>query len=117
MWSKRITSHSSEFPNRADVIQHLLHQMQAKKMVGSWAHIELVEESGWFSNLLWGKARWVEVAMNSESFDLNLGYRKNQSAELPEIPANWQKTGKMLWNVPVTDLQQLLDWIDSAFNK
>jgi hypothetical protein len=117
MWTKRVTSHSSEFPNRADVIRHLLQQLVDRRMVGSWAHIELVEESGWFFNLLSGKAPWVEVAMADDGFELSLGFRKNQSAELAQFPKSWQEAGKRLWKVPAIEFSMLCDWIDSSFAK
>ena len=117
MWSKRLTSHKPEFPNRADIIRHLLQQLVEKKMLESWVHLELVEVGGWFNNLLSGKAPWVEVAMRDDGFELNLGFRKNQSAELPQLPKSWQEAGKRQWKVSASEFPTLCDWIDLAFSK
>jgi hypothetical protein len=62
MWTKRFTSHNPEFPNRADVIRHLLQRMVEKKMIEAWVHLALVEEGGWFNNLL---SDWIDLSFTS----------------------------------------------------
>jgi hypothetical protein len=113
MCSKKVTSHTPEFPARADVIRSLIIRMKEERMVGSWAHLELVEERGWFSNLLGGIAPWIEVAMDEDIFQLNLGLGKDVSH--PVVP--WPEADKHLWKVPLSDSATLMDWIDSCFKK
>lgn len=91
--------------------------MVDKKWVESWVHLELVEDGGWFFNLLSGKAPWIEVAVTNGGSELNLGIKKNLRAELPQFPNKWAEHGKNSWTVPVADLPALCGWIDAFFSK
>ena len=79
----------------------------------SWAHMEVVNEGGWFKNLLHGKEPWIEVAfLNRQSLQLNLGVPKSQQESIPTVP--WPQDGKKLWTVPVKEIPELIEWIDKC---
>jgi hypothetical protein len=113
MWSKRVSSGTPEHPQTRDVSRALLIE---RGIETSWAHFEVVDESGWFGNLLSGKQPWIEVAfLNRESLELNPGIPKSMSASMPTIPEKWRDQAKRRWIVPVKDTDELTAWIDTCF--
>src|ERR1041384_5380187 len=117
MWTKRQTSHTPEYPKRIDLIAGLLRKMHDQEMVDAWVHLELIEDGGWFKNLLSGKAPWLEVALaENQCFELNLGCSKGRGSGAPNLPNNWQNKAKRLWSIPVSELSHLINWIDSFFS-
>jgi hypothetical protein len=116
MWTKRQNSHTSEFPERADLIKGLLQKMLDQKMVKTWVHFELIKEAGWFKNLLSGNAPFLEVALaDNDNFELNLGKSKDERVNQISTPGNWQSEKNGLHIVPVLELPQLVKWIDEFF--
>jgi len=117
MWTKRQNSHTSEFPNRIDLVKALLQEMVDKKMVEAWVHFELIKEGGWLKNLLYGNAPFLEVALtNKGCFELNLGKINGDELSRIAIPGNWKNEKQGLYNVPVSELPFLTKWIDDFFN-
>jgi hypothetical protein len=116
MWTKRQNSHTSKFPERVDLIKGLLQKMLNQKMVGAWVHFELIKEGGWFKNLLSGNAPFLEVALaDNDNFELNLGKPKDERVNQITTPGNWKSEKKGLHSVSVSELQQLVKWIDVLF--
>ncbi|MES1180861.1 MAG: hypothetical protein ABUL66_03265 [Verrucomicrobiota bacterium] len=110
MWSKRQNSHTSEFPERVDLIKGLLQKMLDQKMVGVWVHFELIKEAGWFKNLLSGNAPFLEVALaTSDNFAINLGKPEDKRVNQIATPGNWKSEKNGLHNVPVSELTQLVN--------
>jgi len=116
MWSKRSTSGSPEFPDRPSLIRALVNKLVAEKLVGAWVHLELVNEAGWFSNLLSGKAPWIELALDEDGFQLNPGFSKQLQPALPQFPEDWKKRDGKLGKVSVSQVDAVCGWIDAAFN-
>jgi hypothetical protein len=117
MWTKRQSSHASEFPKRIDLIKELLQKMLDQKMIDAWVHLELVNEAGWFKNLLLGKASFLEVALTNENcFELNLGKIKDETINRITMPQNWKNEEQGLYEVPIAELPLLIKWIDDFFN-
>jgi hypothetical protein len=95
MWTKRQNSHTSEYPERIDLIKSLLQKMLDQKMVGVWVHFELIKEAGWFKNLLSGNAPFLEVALaDDDNFELNLGKPKDEHVNQITMPGNWKSEKK-----------------------
>jgi hypothetical protein len=118
MWTKRQSSHTSEFPGRIDLIKGLLQKILDQKMVSAWVHFELINEAGWFKNLLRGNAPFLEVALRDESyFELNLGKIGNKNMGRISILGNWKNVKQGLYDVPITELPFLVKWINDFFNK
>jgi hypothetical protein len=115
MWTKRQSSHTSAFPDRIDLARELLQKMLDGKMVGAWVHFELINKDGWFKNLLYGKAPFLEVALSSEDcFELNLGKIKAEELSLA-MPRNWKSKKEGLHIIPTSELPSLIQWIDDFF--
>ncbi len=84
--------------------------MRDQKMVDAWVHFELIKEAGWFKNLLSGNAPFLEVALvDDDSFELNLGKPKDESASRIAMPGNWKSKAKGLHSVSVAELPQLVN--------
>jgi hypothetical protein len=116
MWTKRQNSHTSEYPERIDLIKSLLQKMLDQKMVGAWVHFELIKEAGWFKNLLSGNAPFLEVALaDDDNFELNLGKPKDERVNQITMPGNWKSEKKGLHSAPVSELPLLIKWIDDFF--
>ena len=87
-------------------------------MVSAWVHFELINEAGWFKNLLRGNAPFLEVALRDESyFELNLGKIGNKNMGRISILGNWKNVKQGLYDVPITELPFLVKWINDFFNK
>lgn len=87
-------------------------------MVDAWVHFELINEAGWFKNILHGNAPFLEVALRDEGhFDLNLGKVDNESMVRIPMPEKWKNVEQGLYDVPITELPYLVKWIDDSFNK
>ena len=111
MWSKRKTSHTDEYPTPRALMSALLAELITRKTEGAWVHFEVVSNRGWFKNLLFGKAPWMEIAMeDGQILQLNLGLGKPCSP----LPAKW-KQEKGLALIPISDLGELMDWMTSEF--
>jgi hypothetical protein len=79
----------------------------------SWTHFEVVAKAGWFGNLLYGNEPWVEVAYaDNESLQLNLGVGKRKEPIVPTVPEKWRQEADGLWSVPLTDVEELKEWLD-----
>jgi hypothetical protein len=90
--------------------------MLNQKMVGAWVHFELIKKGGWFKNLLSGNAPFLEVALvDNDNFELNLGKPKDERVNQFTTPGNWKSEKKGLHSVSVSELQQLVKWIDEFF--
>jgi hypothetical protein len=76
-------------------------------------HFETVAEWGWFKNLFLGKQPWVEVAfVNQKSLLLNAGVLDAKRGEITTIPDQWREDAKGLWNLPLTEVEDLINWTD-----
>ena len=114
--SRRLTSHTPEFSTRLALIKHLIDRLASENLLESWAHWELVDRRGYFFNVLFGRAPWLEVAFEGEAFQLNCDRREFDRSKAPEMPEHWQSIGKLLWRVPAEDSQLLIQWVDGYFN-
>jgi hypothetical protein len=83
----------------------------------AWAHFELIDARGWFSNLLWGRGAWIEVTLIDESnLQLTPGsLPRFQKESLPPVPTAWPQDKKGMWTVPVSARGELADWIEKTF--
>lgn len=116
MWSKRISSGTVEYPAPRDVFRTLLTRMRDRGIETSWVHLEVIAEGGWLKNLLTQREPWIEVALiNEQTLQLNLGIPKNKQAGLPTVPSEWTAVGKAIWNLPVAEVESLIDLIHRCF--
>jgi hypothetical protein len=103
-----ITSGTMDYPAPKDVIITLIKLLIARNMNSAWAHVEL-KQGGGLLKRLFGKPVWVEVGFVDQSFlQLNIG----KALAGQHIPAHWVNDGGGIWRVPITDLNQLIEWID-----
>jgi hypothetical protein len=114
MWTLKIASGTREHPTRKDVFAALLARLIEQNINSAWAHFEIVADDGWFKNLLRREELWVEVGLVDQNhLQLNLGYPKSRGSDAPGIPDKWQQESEGLWNVPATDLSELIAWIEA----
>ncbi|HEY3913724.1 MAG TPA: hypothetical protein VGN61_04485 [Verrucomicrobiae bacterium] len=92
--------------------------MLDQKTIDAWVHFELINQAGWFKNLLHGNAPFLEVALTDEDcFELNLGKMDGAILNKIAMPENWKNVEHGLYDVPATELLSLVKWIDDFFNK
>jgi hypothetical protein len=112
MRSGNIRSGTDKCPSRRDVFAALLKSLVDRGNGSSWAHFEVVADRGWFRNLLFGKEPWIEVAFNNaNSVVLNPGIPRSKRALMPRVPDKWVKEGKRMWIVPLSNRDELIDWM------
>ena len=112
MWARRISSGTSEHPTPKDVFRLLLSRLLERGIESSWIHLEVIAEGSWLKNILSGKQPWIEIAfVNQQSLQLNPGLPKKKAPEMPPLPEKWRIERKGLWNVPLSDIEELIDWI------
>ncbi len=102
-----ITSGTTDYPAPKDVVCTLIKLLIAKNVNSAWAHVDL--KQGRLLKRLFVKPLWVEVGFVDQTFlQLNIG----KASTGQRIPAHWVNDGRGIWRVPITDLSQLVEWID-----
>jgi hypothetical protein len=110
MRTRRIASGTPGHPTPRHVIKALLDRLIEENVHTAWAHFDVLPEGGWLRYLLISTVPWVEVGLADEqSLLLNLGKQK----DYPPLPEKWPQDGNGLWTVPVTDIEELIEWADN----
>ena len=124
MFTRNVRSGTEDHPAPRDVFSALLSRLTNGKYSQGWAHFEWREHPGWFKNLFRGMPPVVEVALRKgNTLELNLGLPSKvkdpkehcESKGMPLLDS-WSMSGGTC-TVPVSDLPNLVDWIETYFVK
>jgi len=131
-WTRTIESGTNEHPTPKYVVRTVLNRLIESEEDSAWAHFEVASEQKGFWNrlgyegsfsLTYKGPPFIQVALvNQQVLELNTGFQ----AAMLSVPEKrkkvsegllWKKEREGSWNVPVGDLEELIDWIARCLAK
>jgi hypothetical protein len=122
MYTRTTRSGTEKHPKPKDVFLPLLTRLINGNHQVGWAHFEWREHVGWFKNAFRGIPPFLEVALDDNLLELNLGLPPKvkdekehcESRGLP-VPDSWITSDGL--KVPTSEVEALSDWIQEYFVK